>query len=174
MRLKKPKETFWYQVYPTSYPMLTSEEQDSIVDGFKSLLNMIKKPISIYTLRYPVEYKYEDLKVKGYVSEFYIESCEPIDRAPVRLVPLASPPELPEPEAIYAKGFTWGGQSFTVLVITGFPTILTEGFFPKLLECMPIVRLRIIPYRDDIAYTIIRRKHRLVRPSYHPMKLRVD
>jgi len=163
VKLKKLKETFWYQVYPTSYPMLTPEEQDSLVDGFKSLLNMVKKPIDIYALRYPIKYSYEDLKIKGYVSEFHIESYEPIDRAPVRLVPLASPPELPEPEAIYAKGFTWGSQSFTVLVITGFPTILTEGFFPKLLEYMPIVRLRIIPYKDDLAYTIIRRKYRLVR-----------
>lgn len=159
----RSKEVFWYQVYPTSYPILTPEEQDAVIDDFKAFLNMLRKPIDIYALRYPIEVEHEDIKVRGWAYEFYIASQEPLDKVPLRLTPLISPPELPMPEGITSKAFIWRGTCFSAVVVTGLPSTLTEGFFTQVLEHIPIVRLSVIPIRDDIAYTIIKKKHRLIR-----------
>ena len=99
---------YYYQVYPINYTLLHEDEQESIIEGFKALLNQLRKEITIICRRETREIHWEDRVFEADVHSFYIESMERLDElldsAGLLYQPLLNPPpRLLDPERVIVK-----------------------------------------------------------------------
>jgi len=156
------RRDLWYQVRPVTYFLLRPEDQNAHVDAFKEFLNMLRQGIEIYAVRKPIEVRHEDTAVKGWVTEFFIRSREPIRRLDVS--PLTQPPDLPRPERVLPNAFLWRGRAYSAVAVLALPSRVVEGVtISRVMEVLPYLRMAVVPVRDDLALNVVRKRLRLMR-----------
>ena len=164
------KAEYYYQVHPTSYPLLKNGEQNALVDGFKKLLNALNNWIKIIIRKEVKEVELEDKIIPTTIYSFYIISRERIDRlldrAGLRYNALLDPPpQLLDPRTCIVKPnyIVQSGKVLKVLTVYGFPPVLREGFLHEIYPFTDELRILIAPIPTYMAYHILRGKLKLLR-----------
>ncbi len=163
---------YYHQVYPVNYALLHEDEQESIVEEFKSLLNQLRKEITIICHREAKEIHWEDRVFEADVYSFYIESMERLDElleaSGLLYQPLLNPPpQLLEPStvSVQPKYIIHGGRVYRVLVAYKLPFMLTEGFIQEVLPLVDELRILIKPINRHYAVRMLKKKHKLRKPN---------
>ena len=178
----------YYQAYPVNYMLLHEEEQESVVEAFKSLLNQVRRDLIITCRREVKEIRWEDRVFEADLYSFYIESLERLDEyldaAGLLYQPLLNPPpRLLDLRHVIVKSryIISEGRVYRVLAAYRLPATLTEGFIQEILPLVDEARIYIKPIHRHYAVRMLQRRYRFLRAlmsSYQyegrPPDLRVD
>ena len=179
---------YYYQVYPVNYMLLHEEEQESIIEAFKSLLNQVRRELIITCRRETREIRWEDRVFEADLYSFYIESSERMDEyldaAGLLYQPLLNPPpRLLDPGRVIVKPryIIGDGQIYRVLSAYKLPATLMEGFIQEILPLVDEARIYVRPIHRHYAVKMLQRRYRFLRAlmaSYQyegrPPDLRVE
>jgi hypothetical protein len=126
---------YYYQVYPVNYMLLHEEEQESVIEAFKTLLNQVRRELIITCRRETREIRWEDRVFEADLYSFYIESPERLDEyldaAGLLYQPLLNPPpRLLDPGRVIVKPryIIGEGRIYRVLTAYRLPATLMDGF----------------------------------------------
>ncbi len=154
-----------YRVYPVGLPLLPEEEQETVIDSFRALLDKLEKPTQFIVRRVVV--RIEDEEVPGY--EFYVASEQRLDnllsRAGIRFEPLLEPPPpIIDPERCeFRKTYAvCGDRVYRVVTVYGLPRVLAEGFLYGLYPYLEEVRICVMPLSRYTAYRLLRSRRKLL------------
>ncbi|MCD6300495.1 MAG: hypothetical protein J7L82_00300 [Staphylothermus sp.] len=116
---------YYYQVYPVNYMLLHVEEQESIIEAFKFLLNQVRRELIITCRRENREIHWEDRIFVADLYSFYIESSERLDEylnaAGLLYQPLLNPPlRLLDPGQVIVKPRYIIGKDWVYRVLSAY------------------------------------------------------
>ena len=161
---------YYYQVYPVNYSLLHEDEQISIIEGFKELLNQVRRDLIITCRREVKEIRWEDRVFEADLYSFYIESLERIDElleaSGMLYQPLLNPPpSLLDPGRALVKPryIIHDGRIYRVLSAYRLPATLTEGFLQEILPLVDEARILVKPLHRHYAVRMLQRRYRFLR-----------
>jgi len=161
---------YYYQVYPVNYSLLHEDEQVSIIERFKELLNQVRRDLVIVCRRETKEIRWEDRVFEADVYSFYIESMERLDElldsAGLIYQPLLNPPPtLLDPRRVLVKPryIVYEGRVYHILIAYSLPSMLKEGFVQEILPLVNEIRIQIKPVHRHYAIRMLQRRHRFLR-----------
>ncbi len=161
---------YYYQVYPVNYSLLHEDEQISIIEGFKDLLNQVRRDLIITCRREVKEIRWEDRVFEADLYSFYIESLERIDElleaSGMLYQPLLNPPpSLLDPDRALVKPryIIHDGRIYRVLSAYRLPATLTEGFLQEILPLVDEARILVKPLHRHYAVKMLQRRYRFLR-----------
>ena len=155
-------QDLWYQVRPVTYFLMRPEDQNAVIDAFKEFLNLLRQGIEVYAVRNPIEVRHGDTTVKGWETQFFVRSREPLKRLDVS--PLTQPPDLPVPERVLTNAFLWRGKAYSAVAVLALPSRVVEGVtVSRIMEVLPYLKIVVCPIKDDLALNTVRKRLKLAK-----------
>ncbi len=163
-------ESFYYQIHPIGFPLLSEEEQEAVINAFMHLLNALSRPITFIVQRSEQTIPLEDTEIRTTVYSFYVVSQERIDRlleqCGLRYEPLLEPPpSLLDPRLcrVGSKHVVCRGRIYKVLTIYGLPPRLRDGWLYEIYPLIDETRIHVVPVAVHHAYKLLRSRRRILQ-----------